>query len=216
MENVNKFLKRLFDIFASLIALVIVSPILLIIAIAIKLDSKGPVLFKQTRLGLNGQPFIMYKFRTMVENAEKMGLGIFNFKDDPRVTKVGYFLRKFSLDELPQLLNIIKGEMSIVGPRPPVTYELGNYEDFDNTLRQRFTMKPGLTGYAQISGRNELSWDEKIKYDLQYIFDFKKYGILIDFKVILITLLKVLKSEGMYEIPEKAKKDMERIKKTGR
>ena len=145
-----------------------------------------------------------------------MGLGIFNLKDDPQNIVLTYFLRKFSLDELPQLLNIIKGEMSIVGPRPPVTYELGNYEDFDNTLRQRFTMKPGLTGYAQISGRNELSWDEKIKYDLQYIFDFKKYGILIDFKVILITLIKVLKSEGMYEIPEKAKKDMERIKKTGR
>ena len=149
----------------------------------------------------------------MIENAENMGTGIFNFRDDPRVTRVGKFLRKYSIDELPQLINILKGDMSLVGPRPPLTYELGDYEEFDEKLKSRFIVKPGLTGYAQINGRNELSWDEKINYDLKYIKDFSKYGVLVDIKIILITIFKVLKGEGIYENPEKAKKDMKRIKR---
>ena len=213
MIKLHLLSKRLLDIIGSLIGIILLLPILIIISIAIRFDSKGPIIFKQKRLGKNGKVFTIYKFRTMVENAEKMGTGIFNFKDDPRVTKVGKFLRKYSLDELPQLFNILKGDMSLVGPRPPLTYELGDYKDFDEKLKKRFIVKPGLTGYAQISGRNELSWDEKIEYDLKYIEDFFKYGILIDLKVILVTIFKVLKGEGIYENPEKAKKDMERIKR---
>lgn len=175
---------------------------MLIIAIAIKLDSKGSALFKQERLTKNGKVFTMYKFRTMIENAEKMGTGLFNYANDFRVTRVGKFLRKSSLDELPQLFNILKGDMSIVGPRPPVTYELGKYEELSDEYKRRFTVLPGITGLAQISGRNELSWDEKVKYDNKYIDLFKKYGILIDLKIIILTIINVFKMKDIYEIKE--------------
>ena len=128
MVAINKFLKRLFDIVSSGIAIIILIPLWIIIAIAIKKDSKGPIFFKQGRRTTNGKVFHMYKFRSMIVDAEKMGAGLFNYKDDPRVTKVGKFLRKSSLDELPQLFNIFFGDMSVVGPRPCVTYELGDFE----------------------------------------------------------------------------------------
>jgi len=213
MKVLQNISKRLFDILFSLIGITCFSPLLLFIALAIKIDSKGPIIFKQPRLGLRGKKFFIYKFRTMIENAEKMGPGIFNFKHDPRVTRVGHVLRKTSMDELPQLVNILKGDMSIVGPRPPVTYELGDYSDFDDNLKRMFTVRPGLTGYAQIYGRNELSWDEKIEYNLQYIDDFEKHGILIDIIVIFKTFIKVLKMEGSYELRENAERDQRRMKR---
>ncbi|CAM5183604.1 Lipopolysaccharide/colanic/teichoic acid biosynthesis glycosyltransferase OS=Ureibacillus acetophenoni OX=614649 GN=SAMN05877842_104143 PE=3 SV=1 [Ureibacillus acetophenoni] len=188
----NYFLKRCMDIFISLVAIVVLSPLFLIIPLAIKLDSSGSVLFKQKRLTKNGEIFIIYKFRTMLMNAEQMGTGLINFKNDFRVTKVGSFLRRTSLDELPQLFNVLKGEMSIVGPRPPVWYELGDYDKLNETYKKRFTVYPGLTGLAQVSGRNELSWDEKVKYDNQYIELFHKHGILIDIKIIILTIIKVV------------------------
>ena len=145
------------------------------------------------------QEFNMYKFRTMIVDAEKIGTGLFSYQDDPRVTFLGKLLRKLSLDELPQLINIIKGDMSCVGPRPPVTYELGNINDVSEDLKKRFSVPPGVTGYAQINGRNDLSWEEKISLDLEYIEIYKKKGVLIDLKIILVTLYKIILMEGSYE-----------------
>jgi lipopolysaccharide/colanic/teichoic acid biosynthesis glycosyltransferase len=197
-------LKRCMDLLFSITAVIILSPVFIVIAVAIKIETKGPVLFKQDRLTKDGKLFTMYKFRTMIENAEHMGTGLFNYADDFRVTKVGKVLRKSSLDELPQLFNIIKGDMSIVGPRPPVSYELGNYDDLNDEYKRRFTVLPGLTGLAQITGRNELPWDEKVKHDNRYIELFNKYGILIDFKIIFLTVINVFKMKDIYEIKDEA------------
>jgi lipopolysaccharide/colanic/teichoic acid biosynthesis glycosyltransferase len=147
----------------------------------------------------------------MVENAENMGTGLFNYENDPRVTKIGSFMRNTSIDELPQIFNIIKGEMSFVGPRPPVTYELGDYKDFDDNLKRRFIVKPGVTGIAQISGRNELSWVEKIKFDLEYVSYFYKWGLLLDVKILIVTFFKVIRMEGSHELVENEELDKSRI-----
>lgn len=194
--------------------MIVLLPIFIIIGIIVKFDSKGPIFFKQNRIGLNGKFFKIIKFRSMIEGAEFIGTGIFNYEDDPRETKIGKFLRNYSLDELPQIYNIFLGDMSFVGPRPPVTYELGNFEDFNAELKKRFTMKPGVTGYAQIKGRNNLNWDQKIYFDNQYIDDFKKWGILLDIKILIITFYKILVKEGNYELLENAKKDRARLNKT--
>lgn len=206
-------LKRFFDVLFSIFGLLVLIPIWLVVGIAIKLDSKGPVLFKQGRLGKNGRVFNIYKFRSMVMNAEFTGTGLFNYANDPRVTKVGNFLRNTSMDELPQLMNILKGDMSFVGPRPPVTYELGDYVDFDADLKRCFTMKPGVTGLAQISGRNELSRDEKTVWDLKYNETFQKWGVLLDLKIVLITIFKVLTMEGSHELEENREADAAKLKK---
>jgi len=211
MNSINNFLKRVFDIVFSVLLLLALLPFFIFIAIAILIDSKGPIFFKQPRLGLKGKVFNIYKFRSMVVGAERMGTGLFNYSNDPRVTKVGRFLRDYSLDELPQLFNILKGDMSFVGPRPPVTYELGDYMNFEGLLKQRFIMKPGVTGLAQINGRNELSWDEKIVFDNKYISDFSRFGILLDIKILFITVFKVLRNEGSHELEQNAEKDMSRI-----
>ena len=188
------FFKRLMDIVLSSIALIVFIPIFLIISFLIKLDSKGPVFFIQERRTKDGKVFKMYKFRSMCVGAEKIGTGLFNFKNDTRITRIGSFLRKSSLDELPQLINVIKGDISIVGPRPCVTYELGEFETLNKKYRKRFEMLAGITGLAQIRGRNENSWEEKIQYDNEYIELFKKYGVFIDIKIIIETIIKVFKA----------------------
>lgn len=199
MADLKLFLKRFMDLFFSLMAIAVFSPLFLMIAAAIRLDSKGPILFRQKRIGKNGAIFTIYKFRTMVQNAEHMGAGLFNYQDDFRVTRVGKVLRKTSMDEAAQLINIVKGEMSIVGPRPPVTYEHGNFDSYPEAWKKRFRVKPGVTGLAQVGGRNELSWEEKIKLDDQYIDLFEKYGILIDIKIMLITVIRIFSMTSTYE-----------------
>lgn len=193
------FFKRLMDIVLSSIALIVFIPIFLTISFLIKLDSKGPVFFIQERRTKDGKVFKMYKFRSMCVGAEKIGTGLFNFKNDTRITRVGSFLRKSSLDELPQLINVIKGDISIVGPRPCVTYELGEFGTLNKKYRKRFEMLAGITGLAQIRGRNENSWEEKIQYDNEYIELFKKYGVFIDIKIIIETIIKVFKAKDICE-----------------
>lgn len=197
--SVNIFLKRFFDIILSCIAIVLLIPLWLIVAVAIKLDSKGPVIFKQDRLTKDGRVFKIYKFRSMVVGAEQMGTGLFNYENDPRVTRVGRILRNTSIDELPQLFNCLKGDLSLVGPRPPVTYELGDYATLNKKYKKRFTMRGGITGLAQVKRRNENSWEEKVKYDNEYIDLFKKQGIWLDLKIIFWTIEKILKRQNIYE-----------------
>ena len=199
---INRFLKRFFDIVICSVAMIILIPVWIIVAIAIKCDSKGPVFFVQERLTKDGRRFKMYKFRTMVVNAESMGAGLFNYENDPRITKIGRFLRDSSIDELPQVWNVVKGDLSIVGPRPCVTYELGDYATLNKKYKKRFEVRGGITGLAQVKGRNENSWDEKITYDNQYIELFKKQGIWLDIKIILETVAQVFKKQNIYEVKE--------------
>lgn len=195
----NKFLKRTFDIVAAFAAIVLLIPLWLIVAIAIKCDSRGPVLFRQDRRTRGGRLFKMYKFRSMVVNAENMGAGLFNYEKDPRVTKTGRFLRNTSIDELPQLYNVLIGDLSLVGPRPCVSYELGDYETLNKKYKKRFEVRGGITGLAQIRGRNENSWDEKVTYDNLYIEEFKKQGVWLDFKILIGTVAKVFRTQNIYE-----------------
>lgn len=185
-------MKRLFDFSASLIALIILSPIMLLVSLLIKIDDKGPVLFKQKRGGYKQQHFYIYKFRTMILNAEKKGLGYKTEENDPRITKIGLFLRKYSLDELPQLFNVLKGEMSIVGPRPALTVQTDVYDDYQ---KKRLEVKPGITGLAQINGRNSLTWDERIEWDIKYV---NNRSFLFDIKIIFQTILTVFKIKDIY------------------
>jgi|APSaa5957512535_1039671.scaffolds.fasta_scaffold70969_2 lipopolysaccharide/colanic/teichoic acid biosynthesis glycosyltransferase len=213
MIGINILLKRILDLTLGLVGLLIGLPLFVIIAVFISIESSGPVLFQQVRLGRKMKPFTIYKFRSMVENAENMEAGIFNVVNDSRITKFGNFLRNTSLDEIPQLVNILKGDMSFVGPRPPVTYELGDLNKLTPEFESRFEMKPGVTGLAQVSGRNELSWNEKVVFDNQYIALFNKWGVLIDIKLILLTIVKVIKNEGSHEAAENVEKDKQRIDK---
>lgn len=199
MYKLNLVIKRLFDIVSSGIAIIVLTPLWIGVSIAIKKDSKGPILFRQERRTKDGQVFQMLKFRSMVVNAEQMGAGLFNYEDDPRVTKVGRKLRDSSIDELPQLFNIFRGELSVVGPRPCVTYELGEFETLNKKYKKRFQVKAGLTGLAQVKGRNDISWDEKVNYDNQYVDTFKKYGVLTDVKILIESVFKVFRKENIYE-----------------
>jgi len=214
LHSENKLgLKRIFDVSLASVLIILFSPLFLVIAISVKLTSKGPIIFKQKRLGQHGKEFYILKFRSMVENAENTGSGIFSYANDPRITKIGRILRATSLDEIPQLFNIMDGSMSFVGPRPAITYELGNYNEFDDTLKKRFIVKPGVTGYSQIMGRNELSWDEKISNDLKYIDDYSQKGLFLDIKIIIKTIYKILLMEGNYENAENYESDKKWIEK---
>lgn len=196
----NNIIKRFLDIVISGSALIILLPIMLVISFLIKFDSKGPVFFLQERRTKNGKVFRMLKFRSMVINAEHTGAGLFNYENDPRVTRVGRFLRNSSLDELPQLLNILLGDMAIVGPRPCVVYELGDFDTLNKRYKKRFIVKAGLTGLAQVKGRNNITWDEKVEFDNEYVDLFSRLGILIDLKIIIETVIKVFHKENIYEV----------------
>lgn len=199
MYRINLFIKRAFDIVSSGLLALILTPLLIVVAIWIKTDSKGPVFFKQGRRTKGGRVFQMLKFRSMVVNAEQMDAGLFNYENDPRVTKAGRFLRNSSIDELPQLFNILKGDMSVVGPRPCVTYELGDFETLNKRYKKRFEVKAGLTGLAQVKGRNDIRWDDKVGYDNQYVDEFKRIGVIEDIKILLWSVIKVFKKEDIYE-----------------
>ena len=182
-------LKRMLDFWGALVLIIILSPILLIISLAIKIDSKGEVVFKQRRLGRYGKQFWIYKFRTMCVGAEKMGDGQYCKKGDARVTRVGRILRKTSLDELMQLWNILKGDMSFIGPRPPLTYHPWSIDEYTERQMKRFEVRPGITGLAQVSGRKHLEWPKRIEYDINYV---ENISLWLDIKIFFITVMKVL------------------------
>ena len=194
-------IKRAIDVIISLIGLILLSPIFLLLAIIIKIDSKGPVFFSHTRYGKNGKKFKMYKFRTMYENAQDMIKDFtpeqmkewkenFKLKDDPRITKVGKFLRKTSLDELPQIVNIIKGDLSIIGPRPEIEEELEKYGDNKDKF---LSVTPGLTGYWQANGRSSTTYEQRMEMELYYI---DHISPKLDVKIFFKTIESVIKKEG--------------------
>ncbi|MFJ9383236.1 sugar transferase [Peribacillus sp. NPDC101481] len=196
-------MKRLIDIFGSIIGLILLSPVFLMVAILIKIeDPKGPIFFKQLRVGKNETQFQMYKFRSMVSNAEEqlkdllalneVSGAMFKMKNDPRITKIGKFIRRTSIDELPQLLNVLKGEMSLVGPRPPLRREVDEYSLFD---KQRLLVTPGCTGLWQVNGRNSLGFEEMVKLDIFYI---DNRNLFFDIKIILKTVKCMINSDEAY------------------
>jgi exopolysaccharide biosynthesis polyprenyl glycosylphosphotransferase len=198
----RRVVKRAFDVTASGLGLLVISPILLAIAAAVKLGDRGPIVFRQTRVGLDGSTFTMLKFRSMHVNAEErvaelrasnpeMGT-LFKMVDDPRITRVGKFLRKFSLDELPQLFNVLGGSMSLVGPRPPLQSEVDGYEDH---ARRRLLVTPGLTGLWQVSGRSLLSWEESVRLDLRYV---ENWTLAMDLLILWKTVHAVLAKKGAF------------------
>lgn len=198
----NRVLKRGVDVLVAGMGLILLAPLMALIALAIRLDSPGPILFRQTRVGRGGKPFTMYKFRSMIANAEEMRAHldalneadgpIFKIKDDPRCTRVGRLLRRFSLDELPQLFNVLRGEMSLVGPRPALPCEVAQYQEWH---KKRLEVSPGMTGLWQVSGRSKLSFDEMVLLDIYYV---ENWSLALDLRIMLKTIPLVILGEGAY------------------
>jgi exopolysaccharide biosynthesis polyprenyl glycosylphosphotransferase len=202
LTGTRRLMKMLVDRMVALAVVLLSAPLLISIGLTIRLTSRGPAIFKQVRIGRDRVPFTMYKFRSMHVDAEVRladlqtqkqydGL-LFKMRDDPRITRVGKFLRKWSLDELPQLFNVLNGTMSLVGPRPPLPSEVAQYED---DVHRRLMVKPGLTGLWQISGRSDLEWDESVRLDLHYV---ENWSLAMDFVILWRTVFAVLRSEGAY------------------
>lgn len=198
------FLKRFFDIFFSLLILLLFSPLYLITAIAIKLDSKGPVIFKQERVGRKGKVFHIYKFRSMCVNAEHTGSGVYSGKGDNRVTRVGKFLRASSIDELPQAWNILKGDMSFIGPRPPLTYHPWPIEEYTDEQKKMFDVRPGITGWAQVNGRKAVEWHRRIELNVWYV---EHVSLWLDMKIFFMTFFKVLSNADNENVGETVERD---------
>ena len=201
-EGASKWVKGLFDVVSAGAALLVLSPLLAVAALAVRASSRGPALYRSERMGLDGQAFTMLKFRTMVAGADQLratlstdGAGnavLFKMREDPRVTRVGRLLRKFSIDELPQLWNVVRGDMSLVGPRPPLRCEV---ETYSGDVRRRLLVKPGITGLWQVSGRSDLSWEESVRLDLSYV---ENWSMVQDLIIIWRTVNAVLRSRGAY------------------
>jgi len=202
LNGFNFIFKRIFDVFASSLILILLSPLLGLIAVLIKFDSQGPSIYSHKRMGYRGQTFNFYKFRTMVQDAdaqlekfkamsERQG-PVFKMSNDPRITKIGKFLRKYSIDELPQLINVLKGDMSLVGPRPQVLWEAAAYDDW---AKRRLRILPGITGLWQISGRASLSYEEMIELDIFYI---ENWSLGLDLKILFMTLPAIFGKKGAY------------------
>lgn len=191
--------KRLFDIILSLLLIIMLSPIMVIFALLIKIESKGPIIFKQKRLGLNGKEFNIYKFRSMCINAENTGSGVYSGKNDTRVTKIGRIIRGTSIDELPQLVNILNNTMSFIGPRPPLTYHPWPIESYTKEQLHMFDVQPGITGWAQVNGRKEVEWNKRIKLNCWYV---DNVSFWLDVKIFFMTVFKVCSNadnENSYE-----------------
>lgn len=189
MRGFYRAVKSFLDVTASFLGLVLLSPLLLAVSILIKIDSRGPVIFRQKRIGRNGKVFEIYKFRSMCVGAEKTGSGVYSGKGDARVTRIGKILRATSIDELPQLLNILKGEMSFVGPRPPLTYHPWKYEEYTDFQKRMFEVRPGITGWAQVNGRKDVEWHKRIELNVWYV---DHMSLLLDIKIMFMTAFKVL------------------------
>ncbi len=197
MHFIQKTIKRGLDVLVSLFGLLLLCPAMLFIAVVIKTTSKGPVFFRQVRLGRYGRPFSILKFRTMVPDAEHMGDGIFVFgRADTRITPFGRFLRVYSLDELPQLINVLLGDMSLVGPRPPVAYHpYDGYGAYPAWARRRFAVRPGITGLAQVRMRASAPWNARLRVDTEYV---DNYRLWLDVKILFQTLPKVISRTNVY------------------
>ena len=194
-------IKRLFEVLLSCVGLLVLSPLLLVAAVAVKVESKGPAIFKQERIGRDGRVFEIYKFRSMCVGAEKTGSGVYSGKNDARVTKVGRVLRATSIDELPQLVNILKGEMSFIGPRPVLTYHPWPYEEYTDRQKKRFLVRPGVTGWAQVNGRKGLPWEQRIAYDIEYV---EHMSFLFDLKIFFKTIGKVFTNADNVNVSQTA------------
>lgn len=188
----KNFFKRVIDIVLSVLTLVLLAIPMLIVAIAIKLDSRGPVIFKQDRLGRYGKVYKMYKFRSMCVGAEKMSGGVYSDANDKRVSRVGKFIRATSIDELPQLWNVIKGDCSLVGFRSPLTYHPWPWEEYTEEQRKMFDLRPGITGWAQVHGRKTVEWHDRIAMNVWYA---EHCSFILDVKIILMTVFKVLRND---------------------
>ncbi|MDO4470450.1 MAG: sugar transferase [Bacillota bacterium] len=196
-------IKRGLDVIFSGILLILGAIPLLIVGLIVKLTSNDPALFKQKRLGMNGKVFEIYKFRSMVVGAEKQGSGVYSGKNDARVTKVGKILRATSIDELPQLINIFKGEMSFIGPRPALTYHPWPFEEYTDEQKKMFSVRPGVTGWAQVNGRKEVEWSKRIEMNVWYV---EHMSFLLDLKIFFKTIFKVFTNADNVNSTETAKK----------
>lgn len=187
-----KYIKRLLDVVIAALTMIFLSPLMAFTAVAVKLESDGPAIFKQDRLGLNGKVFKIYKFRSMCQGAEHTGTGVYSGADDMRVTKVGKIIRATSIDELPQLFNILKGDMSFIGPRPPLTYHPWDISEYTKEQLHMFDVRPGITGWAQVNGRKDVEWHKRIEFNCWYV---DHMSFWLDMKILFTTVIKVLKNE---------------------
>lgn len=184
----RRVIKRFLDFTVSLIALILLSPLMIVTSLVIKIESPGPAIFRQERLGRGGRVFTMYKFRSMKLNSEHTGSGVYSGKNDSRVTRTGKFIRATSIDELPQFLNILRGDMSFIGPRPPLTYHPWKIEKYSAEQKRMFDVRPGLTGWAQVHGRKNLEWNERIKLNVWYV---DNLSFPLDLKIFFMTIGRV-------------------------
>ena len=199
----NRVIKRIIDIIIALLVLIIGAIPMLIVAMLIKIESPGPVLFKQERIGRGAKVFKIIKFRSMCVNAEHTGSGVYSGKGDARVTKVGRVIRATSIDELPQFINVLKGEMSLIGPRPPLTYHPWPIEEYTKEQLRMFDVRPGLTGWAQVNGRKEVEWHKRIELNVWYV-DHVSFGL--DFKIFFMTIFKIFTNADNANTGETVKK----------
>lgn len=203
-----RFIKRALDILLSLCGLLLLWPLLLVLAILIKIDSPGPAIFKQTRLGKDGREFTMHKFRSMCQNAEGTGSGVYSMKGDPRVTRMGKILR-LGFDELPQLWDILRGKMSFVGPRPPLTYHPWPVDQYTPEQFRMFSVRPGITGWAQVNGRKAVEWNRRIEMNVWYT---EHMSLWLDIRILFMTVGSVLGNKDNANV-EKTAGDTQEVKK---